>query len=102
MKLTTMVFVAATGLLLATGYAVAENKQQDKMQTCNDLAKRKGLKGDERKEFMKTCLSAGGGEVADKPHSQQDKMKACNKVAKAKDLKGNERETFMKDCLSGK
>ncbi len=33
-------------------------KQQDKMKSCNDDAKTKALKGDERKAFMKTCLKA--------------------------------------------
>jgi len=32
--------------------------QQSKMKTCNADAKSKALKGDERKAFMKTCLSA--------------------------------------------
>jgi len=99
MKFTTMVLIAATGLLLTTGYAAAENSQQDRMKNCNAVAKQRGLKGDERKEFMKTCLS---GEVAAKPDSPQEKMKACNKVAKAKNLKGQEREEFMKNCMSGK
>ncbi len=32
--------------------------QQEKMVTCNADAKTKALKGDERKKFMKECLSA--------------------------------------------
>jgi len=32
--------------------------QQDKMKTCNADAGKKALKGDERKAFMKDCLSA--------------------------------------------
>ena len=32
--------------------------QQAKMKSCNADAKTKGLKGDDRKAFMKTCLSA--------------------------------------------
>ena len=48
-------------------------------------------KGDERKAFMKECLSA-------KKVTQQDKMKSCNKDAEGK--KGDERKAFMKDCLS--
>jgi hypothetical protein len=47
-------------------------------------------KGDERKAFMKTCLST-------KKTSQQDKMKACNKDAEGK--KGDERKKFMSECL---
>ncbi len=66
-------------------------KQQSKMSSCNADAGEK--KGDERKAFMKTCLSA-------KKASQQDKMKACNADSKAKASKGDERKAFMKECLS--
>ena len=64
-------------------------KQQSKMGACNTEAGDK--KGDERKMFMKTCLSA-------KKASQQEKMKMCNVDAKGK--KGDERKMFMKECLS--
>lgn len=35
----------------------AENPQHERMRNCNKTAKTKALKGDERKAFMKTCLS---------------------------------------------
>jgi Ni/Co efflux regulator RcnB len=69
----------------------APTAQQNKMATCNKDAGEK--KGDERKEFMKSCLSA-------KKATQQDKMKSCNADPKAKELKGDARKTFMKECLS--
>ena len=34
------------------------NSQQEKMKSCNADAKSKGLKGDDRKTYMKSCLSA--------------------------------------------
>ncbi|MCE2724639.1 MAG: PsiF family protein [Burkholderiales bacterium] len=72
--------------------ASAEEKaaatQQNKMATCNKEAGDK--KGDERKAFMKECLT-------DKQARQQDKMKSCNKEAEGK--KGDERKAFMSDCL---
>ena len=37
--------------------AKALTPQQQKMKTCNADAKTKALKGDERKAFMKSCLS---------------------------------------------
>ena len=37
--------------------ALADNTQQTKMTTCNADAKTKGLSGDDRKAFMKNCLS---------------------------------------------
>jgi hypothetical protein len=65
------------------------SKQQSKMADCNKDAGDK--KGDERKAFMKTCLSA-------KKQTQQEKMKSCNADAAGK--KGDERKAFMKECLS--
>ena len=34
----------------------AQDRQQNKMKTCNAEAGRKALKGDERRAFMSTCL----------------------------------------------
>ncbi|MEW6314192.1 MAG: PsiF family protein [Pseudomonadota bacterium] len=86
--------------LLVVSYAAA-SPQQEKMKMCNKEAGDQGLKGSERKAFMKTCLSGkadeGGGKMA-----QQDRMKSCNKEAKEKSLMGDERKAFMKTCLSNK
>ncbi|SFU30023.1 PsiF family protein [Pseudoduganella namucuonensis] len=71
-----------------------KNSQQSKMATCNTEAA--GKKGDERKAFMKECLSAKPAA----PVTQQDKMKTCNADAAGK--KGDERKAFMKECLSAK
>ena len=83
------------GLLLCS-QGFAATAQQNKMTTCNAEATTKTLKGDERKAFMKDCLSTS------KQEKQQTKMKTCNADAKAKDLKGDERKAFMKECLSNK
>ena len=69
------------------------------MGTCNTDAKTKALKGDERKAFMKDCLSASPAAAA-VPATQQGKMTSCNADAKTKALKGDERKAFMKSCLS--
>ncbi len=37
--------------------AKASGVQQNKMKTCNKESAEKGLRGDERKTFMRTCLS---------------------------------------------
>ena len=66
------------------------------MGQCNTDAADK--KGDERKAFMKECLSA----KKDGRTAQQEKMKTCNADAKTKALKGSERKEFMKTCLSAK
>ena len=74
----------------------AKSAQQSKMKTCNVDAK--GKKGDERKAFMKECLSANAPAAAGSAPAQQTKMKTCNVDAKGK--KGDERKAFMKECLS--
>lgn len=81
--------------------SATKTAQQGKMATCNKEAADK--KGDERKAFMKECLSAkSAAPVASKKTTQQEKMKTCNKDAGDKKLKGDERKAFMKDCLSNK
>ena len=79
----------ATSHKAAPDMADKPTAQQSKMTTCNKEAGDK--KGDERKAFMKECLSA-------KKATQQDKMKSCNADAKGKT--GDERKAFMKECLS--
>lgn len=86
-------FVYATvlglGLVLAAGAHAAEpTAQQNLMGTCNTEAT--GKKGDDRKAFMKDCLSNG-------KKRQQEKMKMCNTDATGK--KGDERKEFMSSCL---
>jgi hypothetical protein len=88
-----VVMFAIAGLFSAPSFAA--NSQQSKMTDCNKQAT--GKKGDERKAFMKQCLSSA---PAAAPMTQQEKMKACNTTATGK--KGDERKAFMKDCLSNK
>lgn len=80
--------------MLLAAPAMAENPQQTKMAACNKDAA--GKKGDERKAFMKDCLSNKPAEPA-KPMTQQDKMKKCNADATGK--KGDDRKAFMSSCL---
>lgn len=75
----------------AAASAPMMGKQQTKMAECNKDAT--GRKGDDRKAFMKTCLS-------NKKMAQQEKMKSCNADPKAKTMKGDARKGFMKECLS--
>jgi hypothetical protein len=107
--------IAACALLgLLINPALAANEQQNKMATCNKDAT--GKKGDERKAFMKECLSnkpaapAAATAAAPAPsaapaapaagNSQQNKMATCNKEATGK--KGDERKAFMSECLKAK
>jgi hypothetical protein len=60
------------------------------MKTCN--ADAAGKTGDERKAFMKTCLSA-------KPAKAESKMAMCNK--KTAGLKAEERKKAQSECMKG-
>lgn len=108
-KLLAMVCLGFAFAVSAPAFAGA---QHDKMKGCNKEAK--GMKGDDRKAFMKKCLSKEyelkAGAESSKPvasaetpaaGSQRDKMKSCNADAKTKDLKGDERKAFMSSCLKG-
>ncbi len=79
---------AAAPASAAASAAKTPTTQQQLMGTCNTEAT--GKKGDERKAFMKSCLSDGRKQ-------QQERMKSCNVDAAGK--KGDERKAFMSDCL---
>ncbi|RXZ39015.1 phosphate starvation-inducible protein PsiF [Oxalobacteraceae bacterium CAVE-383] len=92
--------LAALAMLLPLFFgasAFAANAQQTKMATCNKDAT--GKKGDERKAFMKQCLSAKADAPAAAP-TQQEKMKTC--AASNKGKKGDDYKSSMKQCLSNK
>jgi hypothetical protein len=98
MKIQSAIAALVLGGMLASPVAFADNSQQSKMTACNKQAGDK--KGDERKAFMKSCLSASAPVAASAPMTQQQKMTACNAQATGK--KGDDRKAFMKDCLSNK
>jgi hypothetical protein len=94
----TLAVIAGQGVIAQTSTSAHTNSQQEKMKTCNTDANTKGLKGEDRQAYMKTCLSHES--TATKGNSQQEKMKTCNADANTKGLKGADRQTFMKSCLS--
>lgn len=76
----------------------------EKMKGCNKEAE--GMKGDERKAFMKKCLSKdyvlksnAAAPATPAANPQHNKMKDCNAEAKTKALKSDERKVFMSSCL---
>jgi psiF repeat len=96
-----MTVLAVAVMLFGSSLAVhAQNAQQEKMASCNAQAKSQALKGDERKQFMSTCLSASGA-PREGLNSQQQKMKTCSAQAKSQALKGDDRKHFMSTCLKG-
>jgi hypothetical protein len=102
MKIASLVVLSLfTALIVLAPMASGAAEQQNKMKLCNEQANAKGLgegKGEERKAFMKDCLSAKPAKSG--KTTQQEKMKACNKEAGGKSLKGDERKKFMSTCLS--
>lgn len=89
---------AALSFAQASAPAIADkapSAQQNKMAACNQQAGE--MKGDERKAFMKQCLSA----KPDGKTTQQNKMKTCNDAAGQKALQGEQRKAFMSSCLKG-
>jgi hypothetical protein len=83
--------VAASLFALAAAPVAMASPQTDKMKSCNAEAKDK--KGDERKAFMKTCLSGKAEEASP--------AAACATKAVSKDgkpLAGAAKSAFMKKC----
>jgi hypothetical protein len=82
--------------------AAADNQgssQQGKIKACNNMADNKGLKGDDRENFMQDCLNKPGNQQVNEM-SQKDKMNACKNLADRKSLTGSDRKSFIKDCMN--
>jgi len=102
--------------------------QQQKTSDCAKDAHAKGLKGNDYKAFMSTCMKAdsaatgtsastanssksdakwvaapapNSASTSTTGNSQQEKMRKCSADASAKNLKGDERKAFMSTCLKG-
>ena len=97
LALSTSAFAASHKMAPEMSASAPMTKQQSKMGDCNKAAADK--KGDDRKAFMKTCLSGDTAMAAPaKPMTQQEKMKKCSGDNKGK--KGDEYKASMKTCLS--
>jgi hypothetical protein len=83
----TLLSLFASGGAFAAANETA-NPQQDKMKACNTKAA--DMKGDDRKAFMKTCLSA-------KPEKKESKMAMCNK--KTAGMTKDDRAKAQSDCM---
>ena len=84
------VLMLGTVAFVAGPTFAAENPQQERMKACNQEAGDK--KGDERKAFMKTCLSAA-------PAKPESKMAMCNK--KTAGMAKEERSKAQSECMKG-
>ncbi len=120
---TVVVTVAACALLPTQAWA---NPQHERMKRCSQEAKSQALKGDERKQFMSTCLrgkheaaapaaaapaanvtvgAAAGAAPAVQARADlaapRDRSKECNQAATEQSLTGEKRKTFISECLKG-
>lgn len=86
---TVLIAAASACLIFAATPASAQTRA-----SCAADAKSQGLKGGERRAFMKSCVPARKGNPA-----QQEKMKACNAEFKAAGKPTSERRAFMRQCL---
>jgi len=84
--------------LFAVSLGAQASPQQDKMKACNADAKTKALKGDERKAFMKECLSAKGADAA--PAAAAAASPMCEKSVADKKLHGAAAKAHMKKCMA--
>ena len=92
-RLLSIALLGAFAAVSTTPVLAADNAQNDKMKACN--AKAKGLKGDEYKATMKTCLS--DAPPAPVPATSKSKMSECNTASKGKT--GDDKKTFMSECM---
>ncbi len=95
-------FVTLLPLVMSLGSPAtiaAQGSSQDKVKACNNLADKKGLKGDERKTFMQDCLNKADVQQPSEM-SQKDKMDACKSLADKRNLTGADRRSFIKDCMN--
>ena len=73
---------------------------QNKAKACNDLADKKGLKDQERKDFLQSCLGKAADSGSASKVSQQDKATVCKNLADKKGVTGADRRSFLKDCIN--
>ena len=87
-RLMSIALAAAFAVVCTSPALAADNPQQQRMKNCNTQAT--GKKGDERKAFMKECLSA-------EKKASDSKMGACN--TQSKGMKGDAHKKFMSECM---
>jgi hypothetical protein len=87
--------------------ATKAQSQRDKFAACGHESK--GLKGDERREFMSECLKGHGPDTAIREArdtmagdaAEESRRRPCTEEADRRKLHGDERRTFMGSCLKG-
>ncbi len=98
----TLLFSTSAMVDAASGAAWngSQASQQDKAKACNNLADKKGLKGDDRKSFIQDCLNQAADVQKPSDMSTKDKANSCKNLADKRNLKGEDRRSFIKDCMN--
>ena len=95
-----MSLVMATSLTFVTAAAQSSGTSpQDKAKACNNLADKKGLKDQDRKDFLQTCLGKAADSGSSGNVNQQDKATICKNLADKKGVTGADRRSFVKECM---
>jgi len=97
MKRITLAITLGVATFAAQAADKAPTAQQSKMTTCNKEAKAADKKGDERKAFMKECLSAKGADAAP---AAAPASPVCEKSAADKKLHGAAAKSHIKKCMA--
>ena len=108
MRLGRTILITSLALFLAgsivSGVAFADNKsgasKQDKAQACNNTADKRGLKGNDREDFLRSCLNKAAGNEPANQMSEKDKSTVCKNLADKKNLTGQDRRSYIKDCMN--
>ncbi|MHC2000032.1 PsiF family protein [Methylobacterium sp. CM6241] len=87
MKNSTLRLVLLAGMLTGLPMTDASAAVGGRIGACKQELKAKGLKGDERKTFMKSC--------------RDDALKACKEELKSAGADKADRHAFIKSCLKG-
>jgi hypothetical protein len=94
----TLLLLFAISVGLPVGVAAAD--KQDQAKACNDVAEKKGLQGNDRKNFVQDCLNKASNTKPISDMSQKDKLNACQNLADKRNLQGSDRRSFIKDCMN--
>lgn len=88
------------GAVNSAAWNAPQASQQDKVNACRNLADKKGLTGDDRKNFMQDCINKTADVQKPSDMSTKDKMNSCKDLADKRNLKGEDRRSFLKDCMN--
>ena len=101
-QLCSTLVLALTLLCLPLRAVPQDNTSQgEKAKKCEETAKKRGLKGDDRAAFVSSCMAAkdtASSTMSPEEKAKVDSAQSCEQQATQKGLKGKDRKSFMKTC----